>query len=222
MVDISCRGLLFDLDGVLVDSTPAVTRVWTRWALEHGLDPEETVRRAHGRPSIATIRDLLPNSDVAKENDVVLRGEIEDTRGVIPLPGAQELLGSLPEDKWALVTSCARPLAEVRLKAARLPMPWRMITCDEVRKGKPDPEPYSKGAALLGIPAQDCAVFEDAPAGIRAGKAAGATVIAFTTTSPEDELVEAGADFILSGFPEVSVLSANGSGLIRLRVTRSK
>jgi sugar-phosphatase len=111
-------------------------------------------------------------------------------------------------------------LAEVRLKAARLPMPWRMITCEDVRKGKPDPEPYAKGAALLGIPAQDCAVFEDAPAGIRAGKAAGATVIAFTTTAPESELVE--ADFILSGFLEVSVLSPNGSGLIRLRVTRSK
>jgi mannitol-1-/sugar-/sorbitol-6-phosphatase len=222
MVEVSCRGLLFDLDGVLVDSTPAVARVWTRWALEHGLDPEETVRRAHGRPSIATIRDLLPNSDVQKENDVILRGEIEDTRGVVPLPGARELLGSLTEDKWALVTSCARPLAEVRLKAARLPMPWRMITCDEVRKGKPDPEPYAKGAALLGVPAQDCAVFEDAPAGIRAGKAAGATVVAFTTTAQEAELVEAGADFVLSGFPEVSVLSANGSGLIRLRVSRFK
>jgi sugar-phosphatase len=159
---------------------------------------------------------------VEKENDVVLRGEIEDTRGVVPLPGARELLGSLTEDKWALVTSCARPLAEVRLKAARLPMPRRMITCEDVRKGKPDPEPYAKGAALLGIPAQDCAVFEDAPAGIRAGKAAGATVIAFTTTAPESELVEARADFILSGFLEVSVLSPNGSGLIRLRVTRSK
>src|SRR5947207_10332240 len=145
MVEVSCRGLLFDLDGVLVDSTPAVARVWTTWAVEHGLDPEETVRRAHGRPSVATIRELVPTADVEKENDIILRGEIEDTQGVVPLPGARELLGSLTEDKWALVTSCARALAEVRLKAARLPMPPRMITCADVRKGKTDPETYVKG-----------------------------------------------------------------------------
>ena len=101
MVEVSCRGLLFDLDGVLVDSTPAVARVWTTWAVEHGLDPEETVRRAHGRPSVATIRDLLPNADFAMENEVVLRGEIEDTAGVVPLPGARELLNSLPPGRWA-------------------------------------------------------------------------------------------------------------------------
>ena len=219
MVEVSCRGLLFDLDGVLVDSTPAVARVWTTWAVEHGLDPEETVRRAHGRPSVATIRELVPTADVEKENDIILRGEIEDTRGVVPLPGARELLGSLKNHQWVLVTSCARPLAEVRLKAAGLPMPELMITCDDVRRGKPDPEPYEKGAALLGIPAQDCAVFEDAPAGIRAGKAAGATVIALTTTAPVAELDEAGADIVISGFPKIAVFSNNGSGMIRLRVT---
>jgi sugar-phosphatase len=219
MVEVSCRGLLFDLDGVLVDSTPAVARVWTTWAVEHGLDPEETVRRAHGRPSVATIRELVPTADVEKENDIILCGEIEDTQGVVPLPGARELLGSLKNYQWALVTSCARPLAEVRLKAAGLPMPELMITCDDVRRGKPDPEPYEKGAALLGIPAQDCAVFEDAPAGIRAGKAAGATVIALTTTAPVAELDEAGADIVISGFPKIAVFSNNGSGVIRLRVT---
>src|SRR6266853_797981 len=105
MVEISCDGLLFDLDGVLVDSTPAVTRVWSKWAIAHGFDPEETVRLAHGRPSVSTIRDLLPNADFVMENDVVLRGEIEDTAGVVPLPGARELLNSLPADRWAIVTS---------------------------------------------------------------------------------------------------------------------
>src|SRR5437660_1113951 len=98
MTEVTCSGLLFDLDGVLVDSTPAVARVWTKWALAHGFDPDETVRKAHGRPSIATIRDLLPNSDVVAENDVVLRGEIEDTDGVVPIAGASELLGSLSPD----------------------------------------------------------------------------------------------------------------------------
>src|SRR5262250_1247377 len=116
MLEIACEGLLFDLDGVLIDSTPAVARVWTKWALAHGFDPGETVQRAHGRPSIATIRDLLPNADAAEENDVVLRGEIEDTEGVVALPGVSDLLQSVPLARWALVTSCARPLAEVRLK----------------------------------------------------------------------------------------------------------
>src|SRR6266566_7827819 len=104
MIEVTCSGLLFDLDGVLVDSTPAVSRVWTRWALAHGFEPEETVRRAHGRPSLATIRELLPGGDHLAENEVVLRGEVEDTTGVIPLSGASELLDSVPSDRWAIVT----------------------------------------------------------------------------------------------------------------------
>jgi mannitol-1-/sugar-/sorbitol-6-phosphatase len=217
MAEVTCSGLLFDLDGVLVDSTPAVARVWTKWATAHGLDPEETVRTAHGRPSVATVRDLLPGADAEKENEIILRGEIEDTEGVVPLPGARELLNSLPEDKWALVTSCARPLAEVRLRVAGLPVPKRMITCDDVRKGKPDPEPYRKGAELLGVPASKCVVFEDAPAGIRAGKAAGALVIALRTTSPDQELEEAGADWILPAYRNLTVTSLDhGSNAIKL------
>ena len=121
MVEVTCSGLLFDLDGVLVDSTPAVARVWAKWAIAHGFDPEETVRQAHGRPSIETVREILPGADFEKENEVILRDEIEDTEGVVPLPGARELLSSLPENQWALVTSCARPLAEVRLKDGEPP-----------------------------------------------------------------------------------------------------
>lgn len=219
MVEISCDGLLFDLDGVLIDSTPAVARVWTKWALAHGFDPEETVRRAHGRPSIATIRDLLPNSNHEEENEVVLRGEIEDTEGVVPLLGARELLQAIPLERWALVTSCARPLAEVRLKAAGLPVPKKMVTSDDVRVGKPDPEPYLKGAALLGIPAGKCVVFEDAPAGIRAGKSAGALVVALRTTSPDSELEQAGADWILTGYQDLTLTPMNhGSNALQLRL----
>ena len=219
MVEISCDGLLFDLDGVLIDSTPAVARVWTKWAIAHGFDPEETVRRAHGRPSIATIRDLLPDCNYEEENEVVLRGEIEDTEGVVPLPGACELLQAIPLERWALVTSCARPLAEVRLKAAGLPIPHKMITCEDVRTGKPDPEPYLKGAALLGVPAAKCVVFEDAPAGIRAGKSAGALVVALRTTSPDTELEHAGADWILTGYQDLAVTTVNhGSNALQLRL----
>jgi sugar-phosphatase len=209
MVEVSCSGLLFDLDGVLVDSTPAVARVWTRWALAHGFDPEETVRKAHGRPSIATIRDLLPDGDHIVENEVVLRGEIEDTEGVVPLSGVLELLNSLPPERWAVVTSCARELAGVRLRAAGLPVPKRVLTSDDVTRGKPDPEPYIKGAALLGFPPDKCVVFEDAPAGIQAGKASGALVLALTTTSPEEELEAAGADWVISGYDQVAVSQTN-------------
>lgn len=220
MVEVTCSGLLFDLDGVLVDSTPAVARVWSKWALSHGLDPVETVRLAHGRPSIATIRDIFPDfpdADVVAENEVVLRGEIEDTDGVIPLPGARELLDSLPPDRWAIVTSCSRPLAEVRLRAAGLPIPQRLLTSDDVVNGKPAPEPYLKGAALLGVPAPRCLVFEDAPAGVVAGKAAGALVVAFRTTATDPELEIAGADWILRGCSSLSVVeSDHGWDTVRL------
>jgi len=217
MVEVASRGLLFDLDGVLVDSTPAVARVWKKWAIAHGFDPEETIRLAHGRPSVETVLDLLPTADAEKENDIILRDEIEDTEGVVPMPGARELLNSLPDESWALVTSCARALAEVRLRTAGLPIPHRMITCNDVRNGKPDPEPYRKGAELLGVPASECVVFEDAPAGIRAGKAAGARVIALRSTSPDPELEQAGADWILPSYDNLTVVASDhGSNRLKL------
>src|ERR1700694_763209 len=120
MTGIRCRGVLFDLDGVLVDSTPAVARVWAGWAHEHGFDPGEVVKKAHGRPSITTIRELLPNAEHAAENREVERREIADVEGVVPLPGAMELLQALPLDSWTLVSSCTpRPRAgRVRAGAA--------------------------------------------------------------------------------------------------------
>jgi sugar-phosphatase len=220
MLEISCRGLLFDLDGVLIDSTPAVARVWTKWAIAHGFNPEETVRKAHGRPSLSTVKELLPHSvDSVAENEPILQGEIEDIDGVVPLPGVCDFLSSLPQNRWALVTSCSLPLARVRLNAAGIPIPKYMITSDDVTHGKPDPEPYLKGAALLGLPATDCVVFEDAPAGIRAGKAAGARVLALPTTSPEDELKAAGADWILSAYSRLNLVSLNGSAELKLRLS---
>ncbi|HWY55206.1 MAG TPA: HAD family hydrolase [Terriglobales bacterium] len=207
MTQITCRALLFDLDGVLIDSTPAVIRVWTRWALGRGFDPEEVVRRAHGRPSIATIREYLPHGDHDADNCEVERGEIEDLKGVVPLPGARELLDALPSDRWTIVTSCTRALATVRLRAAALPIPKLLVTSDDIKNGKPDPEPYLKGASFLGVSARDCVVVEDAPAGIRAGKAAGARVIACRTTAAESELRDAGADWIVDN---CSFISFNG------------
>ncbi len=182
MIDITCSALLFDLDGVLIDSNPAVSRVWSAWAEERGFDPAEVVAHAHGRPSLATVRKYLPTADHEAENREVERREIKDVEGVVLLPGARELLQSLPADRWTIATSCTRPLAEVRLRAAGLPVPERLVTSTDVTHGKPNPEPFLKAAAKLGFPASACVVLEDVPAGIRAGKAAGSRVIAFRTT----------------------------------------
>ena len=206
MTQISCAALLFDMDGVLIDSTPAVARVWRRWALEHGFNPEEVVARAHGRPSLTTVREYLPNANHEAENCEVERREIEDLEGVVPLPGALELVASLPEDRWTIVTSCTRRLAEVRLRAAGLPLPRKLITSNDIVYGKPHPEPYLKGAAVLGFPPADCIVLEDAPAGVRAGKTAGARVIAFRTTVQEFALREAGADWIVNNCADIALL----------------
>ncbi len=205
---IHCRGILFDLDGVLVDSTPAVARVWTMWARKHGFDPDEVVRQAHGKPSIATIRELLPHADHDAENREVERGEIEDVDGVIPLPGALEILQAVPQDRWAIATSCTRTLAEVRIRAAGLPLPKNLITSTDVHRGKPDPEPYVKAAKVLGFAPADCIVVEDAPAGIRAGKAAGARVLALRTTAPDAELTAAGATWIIDDLASLRLASS--------------
>ena len=216
MTKITCKGVLFDLDGVLADSTPAVARVWTIWARRHGFDPEETVRVAHGRPSITTIRELLPNGNHAAENAAVERMEIEDLEDVVALPGAAELLHALPADRWTIVTSCTRPLALVRLRAAGLPIPEKLITASDIINGKPHPEPYLKGAALLGVAATDCVVIEDAPAGIRAGKSAEARVLALQTTERDELLRAAGAEWIVKDCASVQVDSTDSNDAISL------
>jgi mannitol-1-/sugar-/sorbitol-6-phosphatase len=204
MAAIRCSALLFDLDGVLIDSTPAVARVWHRWAVEHGFDPETVIHLAHGRPSRTTIRELLPDVGIDREDREVERAEIEDLDGVVPLPGVLQLLNSLPPERWTIATSCTRPLAEVRLRAAGLPIPKTMITSTDVKTGKPHPEPYLKAAAKLGFPASDCIVVEDAAAGVRSGKSAGARVIAFLTTMIRQELEDAGADWIVQDCSDIT------------------
>jgi sugar-phosphatase len=202
---ISCSAILFDMDGVLLDSTPAVARVWRRWALERGFDPEEVVRRAHGRPSLTTVKEYLPAADHAAENREVERREMEDLEGVVPWAGALELLASLPRDRWAIVTSSTRPLAELRARVAGLPRPACWVTSDDILHGKPAPDPYQKAAELLGFPLDECIVVEDVPAGVRSGKAAGARVIALCTTMSEAELRKAEPDWILQNCADISL-----------------
>lgn len=200
MTEIVCRGLLLDMDGVLVDSTPAVARVWSRWAQIHNMDPEQVVKQAHGRTSLASIQELLPHATSGihqRENLWMEEGELADFADVIALPGAKELLRALPASQVAVVTSATRALAEVRLRAAGLlSYVQHIVTFDDIQRGKPDPEPYQKGAAKLEIPPRDCVVIEDAPSGVRSGKAAGARVLGLRTTTADEELLGAGADWI--------------------------
>lgn len=184
--------------------------------MEHNFDPQKVVHLAHGRPSRNTIRELLPNADIAAEDRIVERWEMEDTEGVVFLPGARRLLERLPKDRWTIATSCTRPLAEVRLRAAGLPIPENMVTSSDVTHGKPHPEPYLKAAAKLGIRPADCIVVEDAPAGVRAGKAAGARVIGFPTTMKVELLKEAGADWIVENCSALSVQNSDHSLLLAL------
>ena len=218
VMEIICQALLFDMDGVLINSMPAVERVWRLWAVERGFDPDAVVRMAHGRPSLSTIRDLLPHADHEQENREVERREMVDVGGVVPLTGAVELLQSLPAHRWAIVTSCTRPLALVRLAAAGLPMPGLLITSTDVTHGKPHPEPYLAGAAGLGFRADQCIVLEDVPAGIRAGKASGARVLGFTTTCAPQELLTAGADWTLEGCARIRFLSESETSGMQLLV----
>ena len=220
MSQITCKGLLLDMDGVIVDSTPAVARVWTRWALKHHLDPDHAVHLAHGRPSLASIQELLPHADPAvhlAENDWMERAEIEDVAGVIALPGAKELLSTFPSAQFAIVTSATRALAEVRLRAAGL---WQhvrhLVTATDIRHGKPDPEPYAKGAAALNIPSQSCIVIEDAPSGVRSGKAAGSRVLALRTTTADATLLAAGADWIANDCASLRVSATSHPGQLAL------
>lgn len=176
-----------------MDSTPAVARVWTRWAQDHGLPAEKVIAHAHGRRSIETVRAFAPALNAEQENGRVEQMEIDDKRGVIALPGAARLLSRLPQNRFAIVTSATRPLALARMRYAGLPVPANLVSANDVLHGKPSPEPYRKGAELLGFPATDCLVFEDVPAGITSARAAGMQVIAIPNTYPERELAGATA-----------------------------
>jgi mannitol-1-/sugar-/sorbitol-6-phosphatase len=215
-VEVQTRGILFDLDGVLVDSTPAVARCWSRWAVQFGFNADEVVHQAHGRPSIVTLRELMPNGDYEQENRKMEQWEIEDTDGVVPLPGVLDLLHALPPQQWAIVTSCTRPLAEVRIRVAGLPWPKQLVTSADVQRFKPDPDPYLKGAELLRLAAADCVVVEDAPAGIRSGRAAGSRVLALRTTEADELLTTAGATWIVDDLSKASLGSIQAGSPLKL------
>ena len=206
MAVIRCGAILFDLDGVLMDSRVAVERAWERWAVGHGIDPVAVLAEAHGRRTIDTIRAIAPSLDVETEARLLEDAETIDFDGVTTLPGAAELLDALPSGCWTVVTSGTRALATGRLAHGGLPIPEHLITADDIERGKPDPQPYLTGAAALAVDPADCLVIEDAPAGIQAGKAAGMTVIALVTTFEASAL--AAADYVIGSLADVTLGSA--------------
>jgi len=203
MPSFACSAILFDLDGVLVDSTRCVERQWRIWAAEHNLDPLKLLEVAHGRRTIETVQIVAPHLNAQAEVDIVESREAEDTDGVLVMPGAQQLVRSIPKNRWAVVTSGTRLLATARLNLAEIPLPSVLVTAEDVANGKPSPEPYERGARLLGSRIEDCVVIEDAPAGIESAKRAGARVIALASTFPSSELRS--ADAVVESLTKLSV-----------------
>jgi sugar-phosphatase len=198
---VRTKGLLFDMDGVLVSSLGSVERSWQTWAEGHGLNVRETIKTAHGMRAIETVRALKPDSDHAAELKVIEDLEVGDNDGLEVLEGVASLLQLLPQKYWTIVTSATERLARSRLAFAGIPVPADIITADMVANGKPHPEPYIKGAKILGLAPADCVVIEDSPSGSRAGHAAGCKVLATTFSHRIDQL-EA-ADWIVESLGKV-------------------
>jgi sugar-phosphatase len=181
--DTSFAAFLFDMDGTLINSIEATERVWTQWALRHGLNVEAFLPTIHGVRCIETVRrQNLPGVDPEQEAAALTQAEMDDTDGVTAIEGIAALLASLPANRWAVVTSAPRALAERRIQAAGLPLPALMITSEDVSHGKPAPDCFVLAAQKLGVDARDCLVFEDAPAGIQAAESAGASVVVISAT----------------------------------------
>ncbi|MEJ5915875.1 HAD-IA family hydrolase [Pseudokineococcus sp. 1T1Z-3] len=196
--------VLFDMDGTLVDSTPSVERCWRRWAQEMDVDLERLLGW-HGVPARAIAEALVPPEQVETAAARIAALELEDTDGIVPLPGALEALAALPAGRAAIATSCTRPLALARLRAAQVQAPEVLVTVDDVVRGKPDPAPFLLAAERLGVDPARCLVVEDAPAGVAAARAAGCATLGVTTTTPAGELA---ADVVVRDLSRVRLLLA--------------
>ncbi len=203
------------MDGILISSLGSVERSWTKWARWRGVDPVNAVRIAHGRRAIETLSLLRPDLDSEAELKIIEDLEIEDNEGLTVLPGVLELLSALPENCWTVVTSATERLARARLAAGGIPAPKGLVTANQVTRGKPHPEPFAAGAALLGIAAEGCVVFEDSSSGAVAGRAAGCTVVATTFSHPIESL-EA-AHYLVADLTGVKAAIENGGLVLNLK-----
>ena len=207
---VETKGILFDMDGVLVSSIGSVVRCWRRWAEIYEIPNAEIYEVPHGVRAIDIVKSLRPDIDPQEGLRVIEDMEMEDTADLVVLPGVKKLLESLPLERWAIVTSATRRLLLGRLAAAGLPVPERIISGDMVERGKPDPEPYRRGAELLGFHPEECIVVEDAPSGVGAGIAAGIRVLGVLGTHTAEELNA--ANWIVESLEELSVM-AKADGL---------
>ena len=211
---VEVKGILFDMDGVLVSSIGSVERCWRRWAAQYGVQHADSYVVPHGVRAIDVMRELVRGMDVAEGLRLIEDMELEDVGDLTVLPGAGELLASLPETRWAIVSSATRRLLVGRLQVAGLPVPKLIIAGDMVERGKPDPEPYRRGAELIHARPADCLVIEDAPSGVRAGVAAGCAVLGVEGTHPRQLLLDAGARWVM---PTLEGLHAESvAGALRL------
>lgn len=217
-VCVEAKGILFDMDGVLISSIGSVMRCWRRWAKMYGVPDAENYEVPHGVRAIDIVKTLRPDIDPKEGLWAIEDMEVEDVADLRVLPGAKKLLEGLPPERWAIVTSSTHRLLLVRLKAAGLPVPERIISADMVERGKPDPEPYRRGAELLGFSAEDCLVVEDAPSGVGAGKAAGCKVLGVLGTHSVEELGR--ADWVVGSLEDVSVVTTLMELEIRFSPTR--
>lgn len=205
---VECKGLLFDMDGVLISSIASVNRCWRKWAAHYGVANPEQVQIAHGTRAVDIMKGYRPDfteADLAEGLRYIEDLEIEDVADLKVLPGVRELLRALPPERWTIVTSATRRLLVGRLKAAGLPFPAELIAGDDVVNGKPHPEPYQKGAKILGYSSEECVVVEDAPTGVGSGVAAGSRVLGVLGTHGAAELYGAGASFVAGSLAEVAV-----------------
>jgi sugar-phosphatase len=202
-VKLNVRGILFDMDGVLVSSLGSVERSWQKWAAKRGVDPAHAIKTAHGRRAIETVRLLRPDLNDVEELNLIEQIEVEDKEDIQVLKGVCRILDALPQKYWTIVTSATDRLARVRLKQANVPIPDRIITGDAVTHGKPSPEPYLKGAELLGQKPEDCLVIEDSASGAKAGHAAGCKVLATLFSHTVEDLKD--ADWIIESLNDVQV-----------------
>jgi sugar-phosphatase len=200
---IRVRGILFDMDGVLVSSLGSVERSWTNWAEARGIDPALAIRTAHGRRAIETVRMLRPDLNDEQELKWLEDMEVEDNEGLEILTGVKNILEALPEKYWTIVTSATDRLARSRMQYGGIPVPAQIITADMVTRGKPDPEPYVRGAELLGLKPGECLVIEDSASGAKAGHAAGCKVLATLFSHSLESL--AAADWIVDSLENMSV-----------------
>jgi sugar-phosphatase len=211
MTQLECEAILFDLDGVLIDSTSCITRHWEEWTRQHGLEMATVMQVAHGLRTVETMRLAAPFLDAEKEAERFTAAEIADTDGVVAIEGAFEMLTALPKGVWAIVTSGSYELARARLRRAGLPIPDTLVSGDDVRQGKPAPEPYLVGASRLGKAVERCVVIEDAPAGIEAARAAGIQVIGITTTHPREALE---CPVVVDRLSALHILAGEGDRLV--------